>query len=55
MSGSSPSPADRSAEGPCARCIIGAVIGSAVAAGMLFLTIRAVAAVARRRPGAHED
>jgi len=32
---------------PCARCIIGALLGTVVAAGMLFITVRIVSAVAR--------
>ena len=49
MTGSSPPRADARPEGPCARCIAGAVIGSAVVVGMLFITARAVAAVAQGR------
>jgi hypothetical protein len=39
---------DRAQEGPCARCIIGALVGTAVAVAMLFVTVRLVTALVRR-------
>ena len=36
-------------EGPCARCVIGALLGTVVAAWMLLVTARALSAVARGR------
>ena len=50
MIGRSAAGPNRAQEGPCAKCIV-AILGSVIAAGMLFVTLKALLAVLRGRRG----